>query len=91
MDTAAASSVSATADTTSLIRIVANVIEGHRYTSPFLLIPQASIGVQNNAVAATFPGGVGPFTAGTVVGCTHTSSKAATVSCSWFGRLEPVE
>ena len=91
VDVAAASSVSATADTTSLIRIVANSIEGHRYDDPFLLIPQASIGVQNNAVAAAFPGGIGPFTAGTIVGCTHTSNKAATVTCDLFGRLEPTE
>jgi hypothetical protein len=89
IDGAVASSVSVTADTTSLIQIVANEISGHQYNSPLLLIPQASVGVQNGAISASFGGGVGPFTEGTVVGATHTSSKAATISATWFGRLEP--
>lgn len=91
IDTAVGSSVSATADTTTLLRIVANQIAYHQYTNPFLLIPHASVGVQNNAVSASFPASVGPFPPGTVVGCTHTSNKAAIVSCSWFGRLEPIQ
>jgi hypothetical protein len=91
IDGAVGSSVSVTADTTTLLQVVANRIEDHDYTDPFILIPHASIGVQNNAISAQFTTGMGPFPAGTVVGCSHTSNKAATVSCSWFGRLEPAQ
>ena len=89
IDGAVGSSVSVTADTTTLLRIVANRIATHQYNNPLMLIPQASVGVQNNAISASFGGGLGPFPQGTVIGCNHTSNKAATVSCSWFGRLEP--
>lgn len=88
IDGAVGSSVSATADTTTQLRIVANEIYEHQYMSPLVFIPVASIGVQNGAIGFNFPA-VPPFKAGTVVGCTHTTNKAATVSCSWFGRLEP--
>jgi hypothetical protein len=91
LDGAVGSSVSATADTTTLLRIVANQIAFHQYTDPLLFIPHASVGVQNGAISASFTAGVGPFPQGTVIGCTHTSNKAATVSCSWFGRLEPAQ
>lgn len=90
IDNAVASSVSATADTNSLVRIVSNYSEGHFYWDPLVLMPYASIGVQNNAIASAFSGGVGPIPAGAIVGCTHTSNKAGVISCDWFGRLEPV-
>jgi len=91
IDNAVASSVSTTADTTSLIRLVSNYFEGHFYTDPIVYIPYASIGIQNNAIASNFPGGIGPLPAGAIIGCTHTSNKATTVSCDWFGHLEPAE
>jgi len=91
IDTAVASSVSSTADTTDLVRLVSNYFEGHFYADPTLFVPYASIGVQNNAIASNFLGGIGPIPAGAIVGCTHTSNKASTVSCDWFGHLEPVE
>lgn len=91
IDNAVASSVSSTADTTDLVRLVSNYFEGHYYTNPTLFIPYASIGVQNNAISSSFGGGVGPLPEGAIIGCTHTSNKASTVSCDWFGHLEPVE
>jgi len=91
VDTAVTSSVSSTADTTDLVRLVSNYFEGHYYRDPLLFIPYASIGVQNNAIASNFPGGIGPLPEGTIIGCTHTSNKASTVSCDWFGHLEPVQ
>lgn len=91
IDGAVGSSVSLTSDTTTLLRIVANRIDGHTYTDPLLFIPQLSIGAQNSAIASGFAGGLGPFPPGTAVGCYHSSTKAAIISCSWFGRLEPVE
>ena len=89
IDGAVGSSVSATADTQTRLRLVANELDQHQYNTPMILIPHAAVGLQNGSVAFTFPPGLS-FSAGTIVGCTHTTSKAATITCSWFGRLEPV-
>lgn len=43
---------------------------------------------ENGAIAINFPLGLS-FQAGTLVGALHTTDKAATVGCSWYGRLEP--
>jgi hypothetical protein len=90
VDGAVGSSVSATADTTTQMRLVANEIYSHQYNDPLVFIPIASIGMQNGAVAFNFPDMI-RYREGTVVGCTHTTNKSATVACSWFGRLEPAE
>lgn len=89
IDGAVGSSISGTATARTLLRIVANHIAYHRYDDPVIFIPHASIGIQDGAITASFIGGLGPFPAGTIVGCVHTTDKAATISCSWFGRLEP--
>lgn len=86
---AAASSISGTAATASQVRLVANMIGTHTYTNPLLFVPFGAIGVQDNGVALNFPPQES-FPPGTVVGATHTSDKAATVSVSWYGYLEPL-
>lgn len=91
IDNAVGSSVSATADTTTIMRIVASQIETHYYRNPLIFVPHASVGMQNSAVSAEFPTSLGPFDAGTIVGCIHSTNKAAIVACTWFGHLEPVQ
>lgn len=88
IDGAIGSSTSLTADTTTILRLVANEIYGHRYTNPLVFIPIASIGIQNGATGFTFPVPL-RLQEGSIIGCNHTSNKAATIGCSWFGRLEP--
>lgn len=90
IDGAVGSSISATSDTNTRLRLVANELDTHQYSSPLILIPYAPVGLQNGSVAFTFPPGLS-FNAGAIVGCTHTSNKAATITCSWFGRLEPAQ
>lgn len=90
LDGAVGGSISATADTTTRLRIVASQLDSHIYdTNPPILIPFASTGIQNGSIAFNFPPGA-RFDPGVLVGCTHTTNKATTVSCSWFGRLEPI-
>ena len=89
IDGALGSSVASTADTRTRLRLVANEIDTHQYNDPLILIPHAAIGVQNGAIGFNFPPGIS-FSEGTIVGCTHTTDKAATITCSWFGRLEPL-
>jgi len=91
IDGAVGGSTSATADTATRLRIVATEIDSHQYLqNPIILIPFASVGLQNGPIAFAFPPGP-RYTAGTLVGCTHTTNKAAIISCSWFGRLEPID
>ena len=91
IDGAVGASTSTTADTTTTLRLVATEIDNHQFLkNPMRLIPSASIGLQNGSIGFDFPPGI-RFGPGTLVGCTHTTNKAATVSCSWFGRLEPID
>jgi len=86
---AVGSSVSGTAAARTQLRVVASQLGENKYTYPLALIPHAAIGVQDNAVSAVFTT-MAPFSAGTVVGLTHSSDKAATISGTWFGRIEGV-
>lgn len=86
---ASASSISGTAATSSQIRLVANAIGTHTYTSPLIFVPFGSTGLQDNSNSLNFPPQEA-FQPGTVVGATHTSDKAATLSVTWFGYLEPL-
>lgn len=90
IDGAVGSSTSATSDTASRIRIVANELFDHQYIDPLLFMPVGSISLQNNAIAFAFPVALGPFREGSVVGAIHSSNKACTVGVTWFGRLETV-
>jgi len=87
IDGAVASSSSATADARSTVRLVASELDTNQYIDPLILIPFATVSVQNGAIAANFPG-LGPFSEGSIVGATQTTNKAAKVSASWFGRIE---
>ena len=87
IDGAAASSISGTADAKSVLNIVASEIFTHKYHNPLVFIPFTAVGVQNGPATFNIPPGR-PFTEGTLVGGIHTSDKAATVTLSWFGRLE---
>lgn len=84
---AVASSVSVTADAYALVRIIATELDNHQYISPFLYIPQGSIGTQNNGIAVNFPIPY-IFKEGSIVGMRVTTNKAALVSGDWFGWLE---
>lgn len=86
---ASASSISGTAVTQTQIRLVANTIDTHSFFNPLIMIPFGSAGVENSGIALAFPPQEA-FPAGTVVGAIHTSDKAATVSVTWFGYLEPI-
>lgn len=91
IDGAVGASTSVTADTTTRIRMSATQIDTHVYRdNPPLFIPFASTGLQNNSISFNFPPGI-RYDEGALVGCTHTTNKAATVFCSWFGRLEPAQ
>jgi hypothetical protein len=86
---AVVSSVSLTADSYAITRIIASEIDNHQYIDPFIFIPQGSIGAQNNGIGYEFPV---PFTfsSGTIIGGRVTTNKACTVSYDWFGWLEDV-
>lgn len=91
VDGAVGASVSGTASTRATVRMIANEIEDHVYTDPYIYIPHGEVGLQDNAIAFNFPGGLGPFQQGTIVGGSFTIAKDANISLSWYGRLEPTE
>lgn len=84
---AVGSSVSLTADTTTLMHMVASELDVHRHHDPLILLPFAGIGLQNGAIAFQFPPGI-RYSAGTLVGGVHDSNKSCTVTMNWFGHLE---
>jgi hypothetical protein len=84
---AAASSISETALTQSRVRIVATRLGEYTYTDPLILVPQASVGVSNSAVAMSFDVPLA-LQSGDVVGMVHTTDKAATIMGTLFGVLE---
>lgn len=86
---AVGSSISGTAAARAQLSLVASELDNHQYLDPLILIPQTAIGVQDTAISANLAVPLA-FTAGTVVGAIHTTDKAATISVSWFGTLEPV-
>ena len=87
IDSLIGSSVSGTAVARTIIKLVASELDAHQYISPLILIPHASIGVQDTATTLTLHGSPS-FSAGSVVGFVHSSDKAAIISASWFGHLE---
>lgn len=87
IDTLIGSSISGTSAARTIIKFVASELDAHQYTNPLILIPHASIGMQDNSATLTLAVSIS-FTAGSVVGFVHTSDKAAIISASWFGRLE---
>lgn len=87
VDGAIGSSISGTSSTNSIIRLVASELDNHQYVYPLILIPVASLGMQDGSESYNFTTPL-VLSAGTVVGFTHTSDKAAVISASWFGRLE---
>lgn len=82
-----ASSVSGTADARSDVEFVATQLGDKQYLDPFILIPQGSIGVQDNSQALNLPVPA-VYREGTVVGFRTTTDKAATIAGDWFGWLE---
>jgi len=89
IDALIGSSVSGAAAARTVIKMVTTRLDNHSYQFPLILIPIASIGVQDTAVTLAMPS-QGAFVAGDIVGFVHTSDKACTVSASFFGRLELV-
>jgi hypothetical protein len=85
---ATASATSGTSAARVIVRLCASEFIENQYTDPFVLIPYGSIGIQDNSEAFTFPVPLGPFSAGTVIGMTHTNDKDADVNGSWYGWTE---
>lgn len=83
------SSTSGTAAARTSLSLVSNKLDVRIHTDPLVLIPLATIGLQDNAVQFQFPG-VEPLPEGAVIGARHTSDKACNIAISWFGRLEDV-
>ena len=81
---------SGTAAARVTMRLVSNEFGIHKYVDPFILIPYASVGLQDSSETFNLPVPL-PFSAGTVIALTATTDKAATISGSWFGWLEDVE
>lgn len=86
---AAAGSTSGTAAASSRIRLVSNAIDGDIFITPVIWFPIGTAGAQDTSVSLNFPPQYS-IPAGAVVGATHTTDKAATISVTWFGYLEPV-
>jgi len=74
-----ASSISTTADTTSLFKAV--------FRSITYFVPSNAMGVQNNSLVIPLSAGR-PIPAGTIFGIEHTTNKAGTVTASMIGHLE---
>ena len=72
------------------IRLVASELDNHQYLDPLILMPHGTIAVQDNTVPYVFPVPL-PFKAGTVIGLTETTDKAAIISGTWFGWIEDDE
>ena len=89
IDGAVGSSVSATADVQTKMRIVANSIYDHQFTDPLLFVPIMSVGMQNGGLAESFSVSI-PIPEYTIVGGRHSTDKAATIGMTWWGRVEPV-
>lgn len=86
---ASAGSVSGTAATSAVVRIVATELDNHQYIDPLIFIPFGSVGIQDTSESFNFPVPL-PFSAGSVIAMSATVDKAATVTGSWFGWLEDV-
>lgn len=82
-----AGSASGTAAAASTIRIGSSFIANHDYTEDGIIIPYASISVQDGSEALTLMEVI-PFPEGTVIGMTTTTDKAATISGGWAGWIE---
>jgi len=87
MKGAVGSSVSTTADAYANMRIFATEFGDQKFTTKFVKIPQASIGLQNGSVPYIFPMPL-RFTEGTVVGGCFDSNKSSIVTLTWFGWTE---
>jgi len=87
---AAASAVSGTSTARVIVRIVATSINNHEYIDPLVLVPQASIGVQDGSEAMGFDPPL-MMSEGNIMGMAQTTDKAATISGSWFGIYEDDE
>ena len=81
------SSISGTAAARTIIKFVASRLDTTQYNYPLILMPFASIGLQDGSESFNFPAQE-PFSAGDIVGFMHTSDKACIVSASFFGRIE---
>lgn len=84
---AVGSSISGTSAAKAKIRIVASEIFGFQFTSPLVLVPFGSVGIQDGSEAMTFPAAI-PFSAGTVIAMTESVDKNAEVGGTWFGWTE---
>lgn len=81
-------SVSGSAAAKAIVRIVTPNFAGRDYTADSVFFPLFSAGYQDNSSGLTIPCPLS-FTEGQVIGMAFEVDKAATVTGSWFGWLEP--
>lgn len=83
----ALSSISATSDSRSVVKMASNWILGELFESPRILFSHQSLGAQNGGDSAPLQTPL-VFPAGALVGATHTSNKAGTTTAAWRGYYE---
>lgn len=83
---AVASSVAATADASSQIRIFSTEYGSFKFFEDMAIMPIAEIGLQNGAISYSFKGDF-VVTAGAVVGGIFDANKSVKTTMSWFGKL----
>jgi len=81
-------SLSGSAAAGTIVRLATPTFEGHDFTSSSVFMPLASAPFQDNSGGLRFDPPL-PFTEGQSVGLTFVTDKAATITGSWFGWLEP--
>lgn len=84
---AAASSISGTAQARAQIKMVTSEVDTHQYIDPLVLIPFASVGVQDGSEAMVFPMPI-PLSEGMVAAMMESTDKIAIINGSWFGWIE---
>lgn len=82
-------SVSGTAAAGVVVHLVASELIIFQHVDPLILFPYGSVAVQDTSESFNFPVPL-PFRAGTVIGLSLTTDKAAIVTGSWYGWIEDV-
>ncbi len=81
------SSISGAAQTSALLSIATTMFDGHDLSADSVLVPLATIGVQDGSESMAMATPL-VFPAGAIVAMTYSVDKAATVTGSYFGWLE---
>ena len=87
VDVVYSGSVSVTADASVIVEIVTSSFGGHDYSADSVFVPIGAAAFQATSGGTTIPCPI-PFEAGTAIGMTYETDKAATIVGWWSGRLE---